>query len=658
MNVKRFAWVLALGFGVASHSLPAGTPRSAVPGWLNPVRAGVDQVAPGVLQFWMELAEPPITDPDAGHGTTYVWFVDSDCNPATGQAHGALGSEYNIRAVVQNHVWEGTGHVDGIDGRPSCEAPMLVDGTKVFVLVTLDKIGNPPRFTWNCGTSAWNGSQKYLTEVNTFIPSALTLSDGQPSRVIIEPILMLRQGVSSVAPRVRAFNMKGSPLSLKDRRVTLFASPYRLKVVGQRVEAEADWAGRAKVTAMVDGVLSSNIAHMYVGTIEVVPAIMHLELSTRPVAKVSLRAADANGKPIPLQGHDVQLTNDFNDVAVLSPDGTVRALTSGAGRQTHIRAMFDGSLASNYCAVRVLRYPVPLLPEKEARGGNVSFWYPPLAMAPPVGCRFEEMVQQYDLAGTLDRAYLLLWDLTGTLPHVGGRQHLAAVCNDDKYRLTGGSGNPAGVGFDPLQPSSAVAFPDGSPKLGLMLHEIGHEFLSGFLSMHRILFDGRVKSGPSYGEATATLFGMYACQAITTRPDHCGVAPAAVVAIADPNGPASLASTRRSYVEGGLNTYLRNGAHYPDKFTPDVLDGMLLVLGDRYGWDIYRRFFSVFYPPDERIDFSPRNETDRATFFIAAMSAAARTDLRRVFGEWGLPCDNTLFQRLLPELTWRAAQRD
>jgi hypothetical protein len=46
------------------------------------------------------------------------------------------------------------------------------------------------------------------------------------------------------------------------------------------------------------------------------------------------------------------------------------------------------------------------------------------------------------------------------------------------------------------------------------------------------------------------------------------------------------------------------------------------------------------------------------TFLVAALSAAARTDLRQELRSYGLPCDDTVFEELIPTLTWRAAQRD
>jgi hypothetical protein len=44
---------------------------------------------------------------------TYIWLLDTDSNPATGQPHGEVGSEYNLRAVY-NTIWGWSGFVDDI----------------------------------------------------------------------------------------------------------------------------------------------------------------------------------------------------------------------------------------------------------------------------------------------------------------------------------------------------------------------------------------------------------------------------------------------------------------------------------------------------------------------------------------------------------------
>jgi len=358
-----------------------------------------------------------------------------------------------------------------------------------------------------------------------------------------------------------------------------------------------------------------------------------------------------------LVGHSTLLRNDLPEVASLSPDGSVHALTSGAGRQTCVRGEFDGTPATNWCCVRVLGYPASLLPEEVVRSGRVAFWFPPMSMTPaPAGCRFQEMTQHYDYVHTLDVASVRMAELTGTHSAEGGTQHVAAVCEDDVFKLGGGSGHPVGLGFDPRIPSGCVQQANGVPQWGVVLHEIGHNFVGGCVSLKRILCEGTLTSGFAYSEGLATLCNMYSRQAIVARSDHDGLLPAVIDSWTDPSVCDSLPFHRRVFVDDRLTSYVQQGAHYPTGFTADVLDGMFIVLAEQYGWDIYPRFFSVFWPPDEEIGFAPSDETQRATFFVAAMSAAARADLRPVFRRWGFPCDDAIFNCWFPTLQWRALQ--
>jgi hypothetical protein len=542
---------------------------------------------------------------------------------------------------------------------------MFVDGARVLVRVTLDQLSNPPRFAWNYRAFAWSGAGEHVAKAKVFIPQQSMGRETTPARVVIEPVVLFRDGVTSAAPVIHVWDRAGAPLGLEGRAVKLFSYRDLVKVGPGQILAMPDRAGLAKVTALVDGVLSCNVARVMVGSVEIVPGAMHLEPSTDPVGKVSLRVTDALGKQIPLRGHQVSFTNDSENVAVLSSDGTVRALATGAGKQTCIRGKFGGTSATNNCTVRVLRYPVSLLPEREVRGRYISFWYPPVAMSPvPIGSRFEEMVRQYDFVGTLDQEYLRMWELTGTVPGGAWRQHIKALCEDDVFKLCGAAGGDVGLGFDPLSKhGSCVQIASdsadaGVPHWGVVSHEIGHCFVGEFASLNRILGDQRLSSGPAFVEGLATFCNIYARRLISSRPEHYGVAPAAVYSFDDPAIYDSLPFHWRIFVDERLVPWARSGARYPDGFTADVLAGMFMVLGQKYGWAIYPRFFSVFWPPDEPVGFSPRNETERATFFIAAMNAAARTDLRSDFRGWGLPCDDAFYKQLLPELTWRAAQRD
>jgi hypothetical protein len=516
----------------------------------------------------------------------------------------------------------------------------------------------PVAFNWNYSAFSWNSPGRSVDEAKTFTPASLLPPETEPVRVVIEPVFSLCDGVTSHAPTVWLFDRNGRRLAPSGHSVKLFAYHYPLTVSSQQVLARTGISGLAKVSAMADGVVSLNYAWVRVGRMDVLPPLIHLQ-DSRPTAKVSFVVLDAMGTTLSLPASSMWFSIDpMTGVATVAADGTVEALPTGRGKTASIRGITDAAHSTNWTTVRVLNYPVSLLPEQEAAGQRVSFWYAPVP-SPPPGARFEAMLQDYKVPQTLDQVYLRIAELTAVLPFEGGKQHVAALCADDLFRIGGVNGNPVWLGFDPLSATrySSVMLDSNIPHWGIMSHEIGHSFLFA-QSLSRVFGQAGMESGPAYGEGLATLCNMYARQAIVAQPDHYGVAQNVVDTFTSPTVYDSLPFHRRVFVEDGLTSYVAHGAHYPEAFTADVLDGMLIVLAERHGWDIYPRFFSIFLPPSEDLSFYPSNETDRATFFIAAMTAATRLDQRSTFCGWGFPCNESLFNRLLPELAWRAGQRD
>ena len=87
------------------------------------------------------------------NGTVYIWFVDADKNSATGQLHGDIGSEYNIRTYwdANNRVWGSC--IDLInENRAICELPKFYKDDTVYILVKKSLIGNIDSFNWSAET--------------------------------------------------------------------------------------------------------------------------------------------------------------------------------------------------------------------------------------------------------------------------------------------------------------------------------------------------------------------------------------------------------------------------------------------------------------------------------------------------------------------------
>ena len=82
---------------------------------------------------------------------------------------------------------------------------------------------------------------------------------------------------------------------------------------------------------------------------------------------------------------------------------------------------------------------------------------------------------------------------------------------------------------------------------------------------------------------------------------------------------------------------------------------MLVMLGDKYGWDMWQRFFRIFHlgPAQDRLWNMVGVLPDEVQFhsaIIAALSAAAGEDLRPLFEAWHFPIDDDLYNRIIRDV--------
>ncbi|MBN1845583.1 MAG: hypothetical protein JW810_07860 [Sedimentisphaerales bacterium] len=111
------------------------------------------------LTFVMELrgnVPEPEDFSDPNTGMTYIWLVDADNNPNTGQSPGWVGSEFNVRVVVSNNPsWVG-GFVDVVGALPGggLGTVAVVDN---LVKITIDEsqIASPSDFHWRSDAAYW-----------------------------------------------------------------------------------------------------------------------------------------------------------------------------------------------------------------------------------------------------------------------------------------------------------------------------------------------------------------------------------------------------------------------------------------------------------------------------------------------------------------------
>jgi len=164
----------------------------------NPsMEAGVDIVSAAVIQdhgrltFRIETRGPiPTALPDPDDFITFLWLLDTDRNSATGQPHGALGSEFNVRAVIGETY--GGGFVDVTGGVPGGGGGSVeVQGNRVEITIWLYQIGSAAGFNWRCDSFHIVDGGWVSGNYETAIASADTLAFTPAARVIVTPPLLM-----------------------------------------------------------------------------------------------------------------------------------------------------------------------------------------------------------------------------------------------------------------------------------------------------------------------------------------------------------------------------------------------------------------------------------------------------------------------------------
>lgn len=159
--------------------------------------AGVDIVSAAVIQehgrliFRIETRGPiPTALPDPDDFITFLWLLDTDRDSATGQPHGALGSEFNVRAVIGETY--GGGFVDVTGGVPGGGGGSVeVQGNRVEITIWLYQIGSAAGFNWRCDSFHIVDGMWVSGNYETAIASADTLPFTPAARVIVTPPLLM-----------------------------------------------------------------------------------------------------------------------------------------------------------------------------------------------------------------------------------------------------------------------------------------------------------------------------------------------------------------------------------------------------------------------------------------------------------------------------------
>ncbi|MBK9305194.1 MAG: hypothetical protein IPM94_15360 [bacterium] len=242
---------------------------------LDITAASVEQQG-GRLLFTIALrGDVPASLPGPDDSQTYLWYVDADEDPSTGQNHGAVGSEFNVRAVVGETY--GGGWVDITGGMPGGGVgTVTVEGSVVFISVWMDQIGNAASFNWRCATFKVIGGTYTHGNFDTQVSNAVTLPYTPPATITVTtPILQLcPSGPATGQLELDIRDANGDPMPPEDHSIVYRSTNPAVATVDENglVTAIAPptqhWE-TPYVDVTVDGVMAGNSSVIRVNPFDV-----------------------------------------------------------------------------------------------------------------------------------------------------------------------------------------------------------------------------------------------------------------------------------------------------------------------------------------------------------------------------------------------------
>jgi uncharacterized protein (TIGR03437 family) len=468
-------------------------------------------------------------------------------------------------------------------------------------------------------------------------------------------VIALRDGHIWEDLRIEVRDAQGNLVPISPKQITFTSTNPSVVSVDDSGRVSATGFGQARVTAGVEGFPQKPVADVYAGRVRTLPPVLYLSPATRAKGKYTLDATNADGTPLDLSKHNVKMQlNGPADVAKMDPDGTITAFRTPQGLGENVSSMvsIDGVVATDNAGIRI--NDPPFDPE-------LAYWPQQdiVFYGPKVAGHLDNaaLLPRFQVPETTQVAYSIERFVTGVVPWQGDIQYLANYAGPgnptpaNETLPCGGSGNPVGLGTDISKShDGSCLWIDSNPILpqwGVIFHELGHNVTLGSRLFSNFVFSA---GGARYTEGLASLVAMY----ISARLQEL---PASVTGVSAQR-VQEIANQIRFGASNTLNAYLANGANYAN-VDPTVLDDMMAVLMSENGSSWVYRFYSTFLPQnDDVFPFIISTESQQATFFAAAVSAAIGTDLRSRFAAWGFPIDNAFWSAIYSEVSRRAAQRD
>jgi hypothetical protein len=608
-------------------------------GYVDIVGAQVLQVDPATLQFDLTVVSEIPARPSSSEGNLILkWFIDADENESTGWRRRFVGAEYAVAVRCTRGHWFAS--LESYKGGSREDLPFLVSQGRASAVVRRCQIGNPQAFRWEPEAFTDRSGGDLADQAASARVTVSPPPPGAITRVRITPsMLLLKDGVTSGMLRVGAFDDRGAPVSLAAHDVAFFSSNPNVSVNSAGVATGR--LGDAHVVATVDGIMSDNMSFVSAGRVELIPPVLFLSMMRQPTGAVAVKLTNSAGEPEPPGGHLVSFAARPPEVLQVTDSGAVTALRPPRqGEAGTVEAWVDGTRAANEASVRVTSDDLGLQ-LLSLLGSRVAFHIPRRVGA----FDYERILSGYDVVRVTDLAYHFAEQLTGAKPFGGATLHFVTDPGHgaDGTVPAGLAGNPIRLGtdVDKAVHNSAliVAWGEGAPQWAMYFHEMGHAFLSGGGWSQFLFGSDAPNSQFSYSEGLASAVAMYAVGALEAQRDVLRISHTILNQMLPVYHFESTPDLDR-YVAGGADYRLLN---------PSVVYDIVLKLRQECGPDGVYRLFGALSGGGDPYPFDIVNDGEQATFFAAAVSAAAGADWRpRLRDAWGYPIDDAYFARIYP----------
>lgn len=471
-------------------------------------------------------------------------------------------------------------------------------------------------------------------------------------RVEVRPdALYLQRGEITGTLQVHVTDTNGDQVPVDGHAVRFVSSQPNLVAVSNTGVVTSTGLGSATITAWVDEIPSANHTAVHAGSFTLIPPILLLSPTGAPTSTLSVDIRNADHSPVSMAGQSLVYQSSSPTVATVNFNGVVTALRppTNFGETPYISVSLNGTWASNVAVARVTTDTLgfSMIPVAD---DYISFYLPNRLVT---GFDYPTIFADWDAVRITDLAYQIMAGLVGIRPSWGGIQFLV---NDpghggDGTVPCGVSGNPIRLGTDvdkPVHNSCAiVAWGSGTPQFNVFFHEMGHNFLGENPRFIQFQSAGSSNSNWAYAEGLASNVSTHVALILQDRRAEWNI-PQRVL---DYLMPIYHVDTTPD-----LDTYVANGADY-SQLNPSVVYDLMQKGYHAGGPETFRRFYAIFRPTYSSLPLAPTSDAEQATFFAAAVSAAARTDMQEQFRtEWGFPIIDAYYDAVYPQLQAAAKQ--